>query len=313
MEKVAYGGWPNCVRLTNGQIELIATTDVGPRIIRLGFVGGENMFHEDPSQMGKTGGDEWMGFGGHRLWHAPEAKPRTYFPDNQPIKAEMVEDILRLIQYTEPTTGLQKEIDVTLDEETNHVNVLHKIRNTGLWAIEVAPWVLSVMHGGGQAIIPNEPYAPHPDIPDVPGQKGDPRYYLPQRAMMLWSYTKLGDPRYEFTDKYTIVKQDPNAARPQKIGMSNTLGWGAYTRNNQMFVKVIGYEEGEIYPDGGCNYEIFTNSDMLELETLGPMTVLEPGESVDHEEDWYLFDNVSFENTDAGIDANVLSKVKKIL
>lgn len=313
MEKVAYGGWPNCVKLSNGRIELIATTDVGPRIIRLGFVGGENMFHEDPSQIGQTGGDEWKGYGGHRLWHAPEAKPRTYYPDNVPVKAEMAGNTLKLVPPVETTTGIQKQIEVTLDPKSDHVRVVHKLTNTGLWDIEIAPWVLSVMRSGGQAILPNEPYAPHPDIPDVPGKKGDPRYYLPMRAMMHWSYTKLSDPRYVFTDKYTIIKQDPSATNPQKIGVSNTLGWGAYAVNGQMFVKTVEFEEGELYPDGGCNFEIFTNSDMLELESLGPVSILEAGETLNYEENWYLFDKVDFENTDASLDKNVAALVKKIL
>ena len=40
VEKTAYAGWPNCYRITNGEVELIVTTDVGPRVIRYGFVGG---------------------------------------------------------------------------------------------------------------------------------------------------------------------------------------------------------------------------------------------------------------------------------
>ena len=85
MEKVEYKGWSNCVRLSNDLVDLIATTDVGPRIIRFGFVGGENEFKEYEDMMGQTGGDEWRTYGGHRLWHAPEVQPRTYFPDNAPI------------------------------------------------------------------------------------------------------------------------------------------------------------------------------------------------------------------------------------
>ena len=38
-ETMPYGGWPNCARVANDQIELIATTDVGPRVMRLGWVG----------------------------------------------------------------------------------------------------------------------------------------------------------------------------------------------------------------------------------------------------------------------------------
>ncbi len=313
METIAYGGWQNCVRLSNGKIELIATTDVGPRIIRFGFVGGENLFHEDKTQLGKTGGDEWMAFGGHRLWHAPESMPRTYFPDNFPVKTQVVGDTLQLVQDVETTTGLQKEIIITLDPDSNHVEVIHRITNTGLWDVELAPWALSVMAGGGQAIFPMEGYAPHPDVPDVPGKPGDPRYYLPVRTMMLWSYTKLCDPRYQFLEKYTIIKQQPGAPKPQKIGLSNSIGWGAYARGGDLFVKTVSFEEDSLYPDNGCNFEVFTNADMLELESLGPIDIIEPGETVEHQEDWFLFDGVNFENTDASIDKNVLTKIKPIL
>ena len=84
-ETVQYGGWQNCQRISNGTIEIIATTDVGPRIIRFGFVDGENEFREVPEHAGLTGGDEWRSYGGHRLWHAPENKPRSYLPDNDTV------------------------------------------------------------------------------------------------------------------------------------------------------------------------------------------------------------------------------------
>ena len=71
IEKTAYGGWPNCMRMSNGTVELVATTDVGPRVIRFGFVGKDNEFFEDKEQLGKTNADEWLAFGGHRLWLAP--------------------------------------------------------------------------------------------------------------------------------------------------------------------------------------------------------------------------------------------------
>ena len=32
IERIQYGGWPNCFRVSNGKIELIVTGDVGPRI-----------------------------------------------------------------------------------------------------------------------------------------------------------------------------------------------------------------------------------------------------------------------------------------
>ena len=53
IEKTSYDGWPNCYRITNGDVELIATSDVGPRIMRYSFVGGKNVFVEFKEQLGK--------------------------------------------------------------------------------------------------------------------------------------------------------------------------------------------------------------------------------------------------------------------
>lgn len=310
MEKVVYGGWPNCIRMSNGRIELVATTDVGPRIIRFGFIGQDNEFYENTDSLGKTGGIEWMAYGGHRLWHAPEATPRTYFPDNTPVNYETAGDTLRLLPDIETTNGIGKQIDITLDHNENHVRLIHKLTNYNPWTIELAPWSISQMAPGGETILPQEPYSPHPAIPDEPGQEIDPKYFLPVRSIALWSYTKLNDPRWVFTSKYIILRQDQNADRPQKMGISNEENWGVYARKGRLFLKKSDFQPGKDYPDRGCSFEVFTNVDMLELETLGPLARLEPGESVTHREDWYLFDGVNFENTDESIDSNVLPKAR---
>lgn len=130
---VAYGGWENCFRLSNGRVELVLTGDVGIRIIRFGFAGQENEFYEDPAQLGKVGGTEWRSYGGHRFWHAPEASPRTYSPDNQPVQVNQHGDFVRVTQAVEPLTGLQKELDIFLDEQNPHVKVVHRLTNTMMY------------------------------------------------------------------------------------------------------------------------------------------------------------------------------------
>ncbi|HSB78388.1 MAG TPA: hypothetical protein VLM91_06355 [Candidatus Methylomirabilis sp.] len=42
--KIAYRGWPNCYQVSNGLVELVVTTDVGPRLIRFGFSGENGLF-----------------------------------------------------------------------------------------------------------------------------------------------------------------------------------------------------------------------------------------------------------------------------
>jgi hypothetical protein len=55
------------------------------------------------------------------------------------------------------------------------------------------------------------------------------------------------------------------------------------------------------YPDGGCNVESYCNDQFIELETLGPLTKLEPGSSVVHMETWEIHAELSTEFVPAGI------------
>jgi hypothetical protein len=298
MARVAYGGWKNCFKLTNGVIELIVTTDVGPRIIRFGTVGGQNVMKEFKDQMGKTGGKEWRIYGGHRLWHAPEAKPRTYGPDNEPVGYDWDGKTLKLTQKVESTTGIGKQIEITLDPTTNHVKLLHRLINNNPWSIEAAVWCLSVMAPGGRVIVPQEPFRAHSD------------YLLPARPVTLWHYTDMADPRWTWGTKYIQLRQDPTAATPQKIGVFNAQNWVAYYLGEQLFIKK--YESYcKPYPDFGCNTEVFTNSDMLEVETLSPLTNIAPdGGILEHAEHWFIYD-AKVGDSDASIDKTVPAFVKK--
>ncbi len=277
MPKTRYGGWSNCIALANDQVELVVTTDVGPRIIRLALLGGENLLKEVPDQMGKTGGDDWRPYGGHRFWHAPEVIPRTYAPDNDPVEATEKGGTVRLVQPVERTTGMQKELEITLDPKRGHVSVLHRLTNHNPWAVEAAPWALTVMAPGGAAVFPQEPYKPHPE------------YMLPARPLVLWHYTDMSDPRLSWGEKYIILRQDPKAETKNKIGMLNCQGWAAYLLRGCVFVKRFPCVKGAPYPDFGCNCESYTDPDILEIESLGPLSTIEPEGAVEHIEDWYLF------------------------
>lgn len=300
VEKVAYQGWPNCYRISNGTVELIVTTDVGPRVIRFGFAGGENEFKEYPDQSGKTGGDQWRIYGGHRLWHAPEAQPRTYWPDNVPVKAEPLPNGLRLVQPVEGSTGIQKEIEIRLAGEGSHVHLIHRLRHHGPWPVELAPWALTVMPPGGVAVLPLPPRGPHP------------QNLLPKNSMTMWSYTNFTDARWRLGARYILLRQDSRATGPQKVGLSVPDGWAAHWRNGRLFVKKFAYDAAATYPDFGATVETFTNAEMLELETLGPLARLAPGAAVEHAEHWFLFRDVRLDSLDDdAVDRAVLPKVKE--
>jgi hypothetical protein len=301
-QKITAYGWPNSHRLANALAEILVTTDVGPRIVHFGFIGGENHLGPNPAHLGQTGGETWKDYGGHRLWHAPEAAPRTYAPDNDPVTVEAHGGFVRFIQATERATGIQKEIDVHLSSNAAHARLTHRLRNHNLWAVQIAPWALTVVARGGTAVLPLPPRRPW-----------SPETFLPTSQLTLWAYTNLSDPRWTLGHKYILLRQDPARAEFQKIGLRTPEGWAAYARNGELFVKTFVYEPQAQYPDFNSPLEAFTNADVLELETLGPLEPLAPGASVEHVEHWHLFRGVATPHNDAEVEANVLPRVQSIL
>lgn len=300
--KVHYRGWDNCYRLTNSKVDLIVTADVGPRIIRFGFIGQANEFKELASDVGKTGGEKWRIYGGHRLWHAPEAMPRSYVPDNNPVEVVARMNSLHMVQAVEPLTGIQKELEITLDEYTAHARIVHCLSNLGPWPVELAVWCLTALDPGGTAIFPLPPRAPHSD-----------EHLVPASSLALWSYTDLSDPRLVLGKRFILLRQDPDIREPQKIGLSVLDGWVAYARADHLFVKKFIYQPGAVYPDMGSSCESWTNHEFLELETLSPLTLLKPGEKTEYAEDWYLLEGVPQPANEKDVIANVLPAIDRIV
>jgi len=280
IEKVAYGGWPNCYRISNGEVELIVTSDIGPRVMRYGFAGGQNLFKEYPETLGKTGEATCQLRGGHRIWAAPEDAVRTYAPDNGPVDIKVANGVLTATEPVEALTGFEKQLQITLAEHGSAVTVRHQIRNAGGATQEVAAWALSMMAQGGMGITGFPPRGKHPDV--LP----------PTNPLIMWAFTDFTDPRLKITKKYLTLRQDPANTTPQKLGHFNRDTWAAYLLGSDLFFKRAAALVGRPYPDMGCSFEIFTRNDMLEMETLGPIEQLAPGKSLVHVEQWSLTKDV---------------------
>ncbi len=108
VEKVTWHGWSNCYLVSNGTVELIVTSDVGPRIMRYAFVGGQNLFKEFADQLGKNGEQKFQLRGGHRVWKAPEDPIATWAPDNVSVQVQITPQGLAAREPVEPLTGLQR-------------------------------------------------------------------------------------------------------------------------------------------------------------------------------------------------------------
>ncbi|HLA57840.1 MAG TPA: hypothetical protein VK622_03725 [Puia sp.] len=275
-KNISYQGWKNCLRLTNAEIELVIATDIGLRILHLGFIGGENIFYLSPEEKGLQGGNQWRIYGGHRLWLAPESIPGTYSPDNDPIEYNFDSGILRICQPWEISTGIVKEMEITISPEYNQINVLHRLINKNHFSIKLSAWALSVLRPGGRVIIPQEPYGAGDD------------YLLPARSLALWSYTNMNDPRWIWGQKFIQAKQDPSQHSEQKIGVLNKQGWTAYCREEEYLIKTFAFDPAAEYPDFGSNNETYINEKFIEMETLGPLVNIPPQGKTEHTECWLL-------------------------
>lgn len=283
-----YGSWGRCAYVTDGIVELYITLDFGPRIIRFGLVGGENELLEDTDcavfndevadtygKFGKTG--IWKIYGGHRLWVSPELHPACYYPDDEPVAYEKVENGVRLTPPQQKYTNLQMVITVTLQD--GKVSILHEITNKGAFPVQLAPWALTVMAKGGKEFVP------------MPERDAG---FLANRTMSLWSYTDLSDPRVTWGKKFIGLQQDPTATdrSPFKVGINNEDGYAVYFNHHNMFVKAYSPVLSGNYPDGGVSYETYTNQHILEMETLGELQNLSPEETMTHTETWALYADV---------------------
>ena len=286
VEKKEYHGWKNAYAISNGAVDLIVSADVGPRVLHLGFSGGENQFHEFSNQAGLTGGNEFRLYGGHRLWAWPEIA-RTYYPDNRAVEVRKTAEGVELsaeIEDEPPGTRLKKQVTLRLDASGSHVALTHTISNLSSHATRLAPWTPTIMKPRGRAILPFPPRAAM-----------DAQHYQSVGHLAIWPFTDFTDGRWILGPEFLQLQQCEKPSgrfQEQMTGLYNPAEWGAYFRAGFVFVKRAALIAGGEYPDFGCNFEVFTNPEFLELETLGPIVNLQPGESVAHSEDWWLFGDV---------------------
>ena len=135
---------------------------------------------------------------------------------------------------------------------------------------------------------------------------------LPNRMVSLWPYAKMNDDRVYWGENYITLKQDINAKGPFKIGLPNEDGWAAYANHGNLFVKQFDFVPGAIYPDfSASSFETYTCDFMTEVESLSPLTELEPDQSIEHRETWSLYSGVKMPENEKEIDEIVLPLIGK--
>ena len=265
--------------LENDYIRLEYLTTAGPRIVRFSLQGQPNLLAELPVVHIETPLGTYYFRGGHRFWYAPESMPSTYTPDNDGLKVEEFQGGVRLIGQPEPATGIGKMIELSLSPDRAAVTLHHELCNNGHRSVDLAPWTLTMLRLGGTAILPQ------------PTGNANAHGLLNNRILTLWPYTHINDPRLILRDDFILIHAASNLP-PVKIGYYNPSGWLAYWLDGILFRKTTDIIAGATYPDSGCNAEIYCDNNVIELESLGALITLKPGDSVLFTEAWELYDKL---------------------
>jgi hypothetical protein len=260
--------------LENDFLSIEYLSQAGPRIVRLIYKAANiNLLAETPDEKLKSPHGDYSIHGGHRFWAAPESPEFTYIPDDSGLKVENSVNSVNLIGAIEKPTGLQKTIEISLPASSPSVFLNHVLTNCSKNTIICAVWTITVLPSGGKAIMP---------LRGEPGSK-----LLPDRQISFWPYGKFTDPRFHLLDDNLTVDVTP-AKEIFKVGARCPQGRLSYYNNNIVFRKEFSFNPSAHYPDFGCNAEIYTNGLIVELESLGGLVELKPGQSIHHSETWLI-------------------------
>jgi hypothetical protein len=220
-------------------------TQVGPRILGLSLVGGENVLAETPEIVLRDHGTNCRLYGGHRLWEAPEVPSRTWVAEDGPVDLDVG---ARSVTVTGPVlrNEVRKRLIVEI-EELGGVVVRHQLVNVGDHSVAVALWALSMLRPGGTAVLPFDLTPTDPAAVQASATR-----------IVLWPYTDLTDPAIDWREDAVVVDTSASSrdeSFKNKLGCASPARWCAYILDGVALVKRSAHHESPI--DGGATQQLY--------------------------------------------------------
>lgn len=269
IEPIEFQGWPEAYRCTVPGVELVVVTSVGPRILSLGVPGGPNLLYIDDTGFGVGA---WRMYGGHRFSTAPESG-FSYVPDDQPCRTVVDVDRVAVTQERMPN-GLRKILTIEPAVKEAGFTLVHTLLNEGDIPWSGAIWAITCVPAMGTVSIPQ-----HPN-----GESSTPRCHF-------WSSPGF----YDANPNSPQWRSLPDRFSVHPIGETAKVGLHAIEGRIDFEHPAAGLTllQSEVpepaeCPHHGCNLEVFTAEKYVELEMLGGIRELAPGESMELTQRWLV-------------------------
>lgn len=279
VKKIDYQGWKDCFEISNPLVRLVIVPQIGGRIMEYSL-DGENAFWQNPDEIGKLTGDDvgrtWRNYGGYKAWNAPQSRwHEDNFYDSMPAAVEPLPDQRGVRITTAPIThlGFQFIRDVILSDATSRVRIVERMRNVSDKDIEWSVWEVTQVNVPCWIAFPMKE-----------------KSAFPQRWNVL--YPRNGPIRQIKVVGNIGIMQYNNLTENWSTDAMG--GWMAYMKGQLAYTKHWSTRiVGITYPDGGCDAAFFTCTNKndrgyAEMEVMGPIFKLKPGEQTELVEDWFL-------------------------
>lgn len=280
-------GYDNCIELTNADTRVVLEPNLGGRVLRYQFKGAEVLF-QDPAEDGATlqpGRNLTVTAG--RFDIGPEhTLPRhpTLFVGRW--TGEITgERSARLTSQRDPTLGIVLVRDFTLAAQGSYLKCTQTIRNESQERRRVFHWSRTLAAPDGICLQPLNPHSRYPrgyavyvPITTSAGGRGSAIDFRP-----------ADEPNIRVREGVLEFLGAPNNP---KYAIDPDAGWMAYiTRNNRLFVKKYPLFPNRVYGEIAANSAcIYYHPRFCELEPIGPVEDLAPGQSASFTEDWWLYE-----------------------
>ncbi len=269
-----FDGWNDAVHLDNGKVETVVVPSIG-RVMQFRLKAQENVFWENESMRGHgMPANPWStagSFGGDKTWPSPQSvwnwPPPDIF-DATPLSVEIHGKSVELNSPVSPRFGIRTKRVIELDPSLPKMRIVTTYYKESGPPVEVGVWIIT------QAREPEKVFIPIPANGIFPSGLAS-QWELP---------AKFG----KIESGMVSLSRDPGGSH--KIG--NDAGSIAWVGKDCVLRIDAPRTPGAKYPDEGCSMELYTNLDparYVELETLGPLKTMKPGDTLSATNTYTLF------------------------